>query len=140
MKRVLRVTIIIAVVVIGFFAIREAVPFMAIQGTSMEPELKTGDLVLIEEVSPSEVEVGDIIVYTVPAVVREAYDYPEVVAHRVVSVYTTESGTTFRTKGDNVAAEEPFVVRAEDLKGQVSKRIPYIGFPLLFFAGAKVSK
>lgn len=132
MKRALALTLIIAAVIVGFLSIRGAMPFMAIFGTSMEPEYEPGDLILIEEVSPSEVKVGDVIVYTVPPMVREAYNYPVVVAHRVVRVATSERGVTFRTQGDNAGGEDPFMVRAEDLKGQVSNRIPYLGFPLLF--------
>jgi len=132
MKRAPGLILIIAAVVAGFLSVRGAMPFMAIFGASMEPEFKPGDLILIEGVSPSEIKEGDVIVYTVPPMVREAYNYPVVVAHRVVRMYTTEIGTTFRTKGDNVAGEDPFAVREEDLRGQVSQSIPYLGFPLLF--------
>ncbi|MFH1647167.1 MAG: hypothetical protein ABID71_05760, partial [Chloroflexota bacterium] len=37
-----------------------------------------------------------------------------------------------RTKGDNTG-EDPFTVRAQDLRGTVSKKFPGLGFPLLFF-------
>ena len=104
---------------------------MPVFGTSMEPELEEGNLILIEEVSPSEVKVGDIIVFTIPAAVREHYNYPPVLAHRVIRV-DTRYGITFRTQGDNTAGEDPFTVRAEDLMGTVSQQIPYLGFPLLF--------
>ncbi len=132
MKRALALLIIVAAVVAGFFSVRGALPFLPILGTSMEPEYKAGDLITIEEVSATEVEVGDIIVFTVPPLVREAYGYPEVVVHRVVRAYTTDRDTTFRTQGDNVEGEDPFMVRARDLKGQPSSRIPYLGFPLLY--------
>jgi len=131
MKRAIGLILIIVAVVAGFLSVRGTMPFMAIFGTSMEPEFRAGDLILIEEVSPSDIGVGDVIVYTVPPMVREAYNYPVTVAHRVVRVDTTERGTTFRTKGDNTG-EDPFTVRVQDLKGQVSQRIPYLGFPLLF--------
>jgi signal peptidase I len=123
---------IVAVCVIGFLAIRGTMPFMAIFGISMEPELDAGDLILIEEVSPYDIKEGDIIVFTIPQAVREFYNYPQVIAHRVKEVRESESGVTFRTKGDNTG-EDPFTVRPQDIKGQVSKQIPYLGFPLLFF-------
>ncbi len=107
-------------------------PFMAVFGTSMEPELQAGDLILISGVSPSEVKVGDIIVFTIPSAVREHYNYPPVVAHRVIKVTSSAGGVNFRTKGDNTG-EDPFTVRPQDLRGQVSNQIPYLGFPLLFF-------
>jgi len=97
-NRTLVLIIIVAVCVAGFLSIRGVMPFMAIFGTSMEPELQAGNLILIEEVLPSDVEVD----------------------------------VTFRTKGDNTG-EDPFTVRPQDLMGQVSDQIPYLGFPLLFF-------
>lgn len=132
MKRALSLILIVVACVVGFLSIRGAMPFMPIFGTSMEPELKAGNMVLIEDVSPSDVKVGDIIVFTVPALIRESYNYPPVVAHRVKEVFVRDYGTIFRTKGDN-AGEDPFTVRPQDLRGKVSKQIPYLGFPLLFF-------
>ena len=131
MKRALTLIIIVAACIIGFLTVRGTMPFLAIFGTSMEPELRAGDLIFVEEVPPSQIKVGDIIVYTIPSMVREAYNYPAVVAHRVIEIYT-ERGISFRTKGDNTG-EDPFTVRAQDLKGAISKQIPYLGFPLLFF-------
>ena len=131
MKRALALSLIIAAVIVGFLSVRGAMPFMAIFGTSMHPEYEPGDLILIEEVSPSDIKVGDVIVYTVPPMVRKVYNYPVVVAHRVIKVDTTKGITSFRTEGDNTG-EDPFTVRPEDLRGQVSNRISYLGFPLLF--------
>ena len=134
MKRALALIIITAACVVGFLSIRGVMPFMAVYGTSMEPELQAGDLILIEDIDPSEVKVGDIIVFTIPAAVREYYNYPPVVAHRVQKVRELEKteGVTFRTKGDNTG-EDPFTVRPQDIRGQVSQQIPYLGLPFLFF-------
>ena len=131
MKRAVGLILIIATVIVGFLSIRGVMPFMAIFGTSMQPEYEPGDLILIEEISPSDINVGDVIVYTVPPMVRAVYNYPLVVAHRVIKVDTTQGTISFRTKGDNTG-EDPFTVRPEDLRGQVSNRISYLGFPLLF--------
>jgi len=75
--------------------------------------------------------VGDIIVFNVPTLIRDYYSYPPVVAHRVVKV-NTDRRVHFRTAGDNTD-EDPFAVRASDVKGRVGKQIPNLGFPLLFF-------
>ena len=129
MKRALALILIIAACVVGFLSIRGTMPFMPVFGTSMEPEFKAGNLILIEEVSPSEVKVGDVIVFEVPAAVREYYNYPPLVAHRIIKV--NEQMVSFRTKGDNTG-EDPFTVRAQDIKGTVGQQIPYLGLPLLF--------
>jgi len=131
-KRGLGLTIIVTACIVAFLSLKGAMPFMAIFGTSMEPELHAGNLILIEKVPQDEVEEGDIIVFTLPSAVREYYNYPAVVAHRVIKVRESEAGITWRTKGDN-AGEDPFSVRPQDLLGQVSNQIPYLGFPLLFF-------
>ncbi|MCL0094497.1 signal peptidase I [Dehalococcoidales bacterium] len=131
MKRALALILIIAACIAGFLSIRGELPFMPVFGTSMEPELKDGSLILIKEIQPTEVKEGDIIVFSIPPMVREAYNYPPVIAHRVVRVIT-EPALAFRTKGDNTG-EDPFTVRPQDIKGTVSQQIPYLGFPLLFF-------
>ena len=131
MKRALGLILVISAVIAGLLSLKGAMPFMPVFGTSMEPELKAGNLILIEKISPSEVKEGDIIIFEVSAMVREHYNYPTLVAHRVTEV-KKEPFITFRTKGDNVAGEDPFTVRAQDLRGQVGKQIPYLGFPLLY--------
>ena len=131
MKRGLGLIVAIIACVMAFLSVRGTMPFMPVFGTSMEPALQAGNLILIEEVSPAEIEVGDIIIYNVPAMIRDYYNYPPVVAHRVIKI-NTERGIHFRTQGDNTG-EDPFAVRTTDLKGIVGKQIPYLGFPLLFF-------
>jgi len=130
LKKALMLILIAALVVAGFFSVRGELPFMPILGVSMEPTLQSGNLILIEEVAPSEVKVGDIIVYKVPAAIQDHYGYPPIIAHRVIKI-NTERGINFRTKGDN-SGEDPFTVRSQDLKGTISQQIPYAGLPLLF--------
>jgi len=105
-------------------------PFMPIFGSSMEPTLQSGSLMMIDPVDPKDVKEGDIIVFNVTPMVRDYYNYPPVIAHRVKKVYT-ERGLTFRTKGDNTG-EDPFAVRPEDIRGAVGKQYAYLGFPFLF--------
>ncbi|MBI4302974.1 MAG: signal peptidase I [Chloroflexi bacterium] len=131
MKRGFALLSIVALSIAGFLSIRGAMPFMAIYGVSMQPTYRAGDLIWIQGTSPNDVKVGDVIVFTIPAAIRQAYNYPTIVAHRVIRV-NTDRGITFRTKGDN-SGEDPFTVRPQDLMGKVSKQISYLGFPLLFF-------
>ena len=131
MKRALGLTIIIAACIVGFLSIRGAVPFMPIFGSSMEPTLQSGGLLMIEPIDAEDVAVGDIIVYNVPPMVREYYGYPPVVAHRVTEV-KKQPMFGFRTAGDNTG-EDPFTVKPENLRGTVGDQIPNLGIPLLFF-------
>ena len=131
MKKLPGLIFLVLLVVVSAFILRGMLPFMPVFGTSMEPILKAGNIITIEEVSPSDVKVGDIIIFEVPGAVREYYSYPTIVAHRVIEVNDNAGFLTFRTKGDNTG-EDPFAVRALDLKGRVGQQIPYVGFPLLF--------
>jgi signal peptidase len=131
MKRALGLTFIIAACVVGFLSIRGTMPFMPIFGVSMEPTLQSGSLLMIEPIDAQDVKVGDIIIYNVPPMVREYYNYPPVVAHRVIEVKKIPS-LGFRTAGDNTG-EDPFTIRSQDLRGTVGDQIPHLGLPLLFF-------
>jgi signal peptidase I len=131
MKRALGLIFITIACIAGFLSIRGTMPFMPIFGSSMEPTLHSGGLMMISPVDPQDVEVGDIIVYNVPSMIRDYYNYPPVVAHRVITIHT-EPRLSFRTAGDNTG-EDPFSINPEDLRGTVGSQIPYLGLPLLFF-------
>ena len=77
---------------------------------------------------------GDIIVYSVPRMIREYYSYPPVVSHRVIKINKDVNLLSFRTKGDNTG-EDPFSVQASNVLGIVGDQVPYLGFPLLFLQG-----
>lgn len=130
-QRALTLIAVSTLAIVGFMAVRGVMPFMPVFGTSMEPELHAGSMILIESKEASEIKEGDVIVYNVPSAIRDYYNYPPVVAHRVIEVRDTDYGISFRTKGDN-SGEDPFTVRPQDLRGTVSKQIPYLGLPLLF--------
>ena len=130
-KRAFTLITVVALCITAFMAVRGAMPFLPVFGTSMEPELHAGNLILIKDKSPADVKVGDIIVYNVPSAIQDFYNYPPVVAHRVIDVRDTQFGIAWRTKGDN-SGEDPFTVRAQDLRGTVSNQIPLLGFPFLF--------
>jgi signal peptidase len=131
MKRGIILAILVVIVIIGIYSVKEWMPVMAIAGDSMKPELNQGDAILIGSVEASEVKVGDVIVFSVHPLIQENYRYPAVVAHRVTELTTFQSELAFKTKGDNTT-EDPFVVPAADLRGEVSGSVPYLGYILLF--------
>lgn len=116
---------------ISIFLLRENSYFMAVKGQSMEPVLKRGQLIIIEEIPAGKIKKGDIIVFGVAPLAREKYNYPPMIAHRVIEIYEKQETIAFRTKGDNTGVD-PFTVRATDVRGVVSRKIPFLGFILLF--------
>ena len=130
-KRALTLIAVVAICLAAFMAVRGVMPFMPVFGTSMEPELHAGNLILIKDKDAADVKVGDVIVYNVPSAIQDFYNYPPIVAHRVIEVRETQFGIAWRTKGDN-SGEDPFTVRANDLRGTVSHQIPLLGFPFLY--------
>ena len=131
MKRALALITIIVACVIGFLSVRGTMPFLPIFGSSMEPTLQSGNLLLIQPVDPYTIEEGDIIVFNVPKLVRDYYNYPPVVAHRVIKINKDANLLSFRTRGDNTG-EDPFTTRASNVRGVVGDQILYLGLPLLF--------
>jgi signal peptidase I len=132
MKRALGLIFIIAFCVVGFFSVWGNIPFVPIFGSSMEPGLKSGSLLIIKSIAAEDVKGGDIIVYNVPSHIRENYNYPPTIAHRVVKVEKDQHGLWFQIKGDN-AGVDPFLIRAQDIRGTSAYQIPYLGLPLLLF-------
>lgn len=131
MKRGIFLFLVIVVVVIGIYSVKEWMPIMAVSGTSMYPVLKNGDAILIQEKQASEVVVGDIIVFKVHPLIQETYNYPPTVAHRVIQISEFQGGIAFKTKGDNTN-EDPFVVPSSDLRGGVRAQVAYAGHVLLY--------
>jgi signal peptidase len=131
MKRAILIIFLTAACVVAFLSVRGTMPFIPIYGSSMEPTLQSGGLLMISGIEPKDIKVGDIIVYNVPSMVREYYNYPPTVAHRVIKINTTPS-LGYRTQGDNTG-EDPFTVMPGDIRGTVGSQIPYLGLPLLFF-------
>jgi len=90
---------------------------------SMSPAICTGDIVIVKNVDPSEIHVGDIIQYY--------SDQGYTVTHRVIKIEETPEGLIFTTKGDaNDVPDKPF--KADRIIGKVVFVIPKLGLiPLI---------
>lgn len=98
-------------------------PFITLSG-SMETAISTGDLILVKEVDPATLKVGDIIAY------RE--DKETVITHRIIELYEDEGQTKFVTKGDNNNTEDRNLVEFSQVEGKFQKRIPKLGNVAMF--------
>lgn len=99
---------------VGLFGVRPTL----VSGSSMEPELQTGDIALVREFPANEITVGDVIQFRHEGVQ---------VIHRVVEVHRGSEGLVFTTKGDANNQLDP-LLPAERLDGKVVFVIRKVGW------------
>jgi signal peptidase I len=131
MKRATGLALIILAFTVALVSSWGILPFVPAFDTSMEPALRSGGILIVEPINPKEIMVGDIIVYNIPPEIRDYYNYPPTISHRVTEIQT-ETSPGFRTAGDNTG-EDPFTISPVDIRGKVGKQIPYLGLPFLLF-------
>ncbi len=136
---ILVAVIIFSAVNVSYFALRfylaSEVPFVVVNGLSMQPTYYTGDLILVKGVeNKSTIQVNDVIVYYQSSL-------NELVIHRVVTVIHVGNQVQFKTQGDNPLTNplpDPWIVRESDLDGVVLYRIPYVGSVFEFMTSPAV--
>jgi len=64
-----------------------------VDGRSMEPLFHTGDVVVLVEKAPDEIEVNDVVVYKNPL--------GKYIIHRVIKIYEVDGKICYVIKGDN---------------------------------------
>lgn len=111
------IVLIAAILVIGQLA---GFHLFSVESGSMTPTYPVNSLVIVREVDPQTIEVGDVITFV-------ANEDGMLVTHRVISVDTSDK--TFRTRGDanNVDDAEP--VLWGNTVGKVMFGIPLLGRP-----------
>jgi signal peptidase len=96
-----------------------------ITGDSMSGTYDRGSLLFSEHVSPSELEVGDVITYDPPA----AAGQDGLVTHRIVAVQPGPEGPVYRTKGDANASADPWRFQLDgDVQARGVVNVPYVGY------------
>lgn len=95
---------------------------------SMYPEIKSGDMIICDDVKPKDVKVGDVISFFDPAGNGTA-----IVTHRVVEVTEQNGKIAWRTKGDNNNTDDKLPVTEDKLVAiYEGTRIPKLGSVALF--------
>lgn len=119
----LGLTVVLICLVSGFFPLY----ILGIASGSMSPEIGIGDAVLVKKVNlDSDISKGDVIVY-------EHNDLN--IVHRVIiKEIGTDGKITYRTKGDANNSEDKIDLNIEDIKGKVLVKIPFIGYPSIWFS------
>lgn len=107
--------------------------YVFVSGTSMEPGLATGDLVIARR--QESYERGDVIAYRVP-------DSNALVIHRIVG---GSARTGYKTRGDNREGNDVWTPKPDEIRGRQIFTIPQGGkavallgqpLPLAILAGA----
>jgi len=107
-------------------------PVVPVQGVSMQPTLKTGDLVVLSAADPSTLKRGDVIAVHISQTDQSTYGVPANVVHRIVKIEHGTEGLVFITKGDNNSGPDVFHTQAAAVVGRVKYTVPYAGLPILF--------
>ena len=119
---------------LGLVLVTAAVPRLwgyqtyVIYGSSMEPTIKLGSLIVAEPVATEDLQVGDIVVFRSPG-------NGTTVTHRISGVREEDGQRYFQTKGDASNGGDPLEVTLENGVQQVAYDLPYVGY-FVDFAGS----
>lgn len=94
-----------------------------VKSGSMEPDIETGSIIFVENVSTDRINKSDIITFT-----SGGEENPTKTTHRVINVSENEKGTFFHTKGDANEDPDPVMVPAENVLGRFVFSIPRLGY------------
>jgi signal peptidase len=100
---------------------------MMVLTESMEDYILAGDLIIVEEVDPTTLEVGNVITFFDPT-----GNGTSTVTHRIIDIVNDETGLWFQTQGDNNNTPDRELVEADAVIGIYVFRIPYIAHVALF--------
>lgn len=87
---------------------------------SMEPTINVGGLVIVQDVDPAKIAVGDIITFS-------GYTTDHLTTHRVIDRKTVAGRLHFRTQGDANDSPDVDLAPAEGIVGRVGFDVPYAG-------------
>jgi len=105
-------------------------PVMVVPSTSMVPTLNVGDIVIVKGVDTNTITKGTIIIFRSPS---GSID----IIHRVIGITRQGGKLYFQTKGDHNPGPDPWFpgVPAENVKGVLVGKIPYVGYVTLALSG-----
>ena len=107
--------------------------FIVLSDSMSKTDFNAGDLVLVKEVEPSTLRVGDIIAYTS----QNTSNYGETVTHKIRKLTTDENGEPgFITYGTTTDTDDETVVTYPYVIGKYNRHIPKAG---IFFGFLKTT-
>ena len=141
-RNILKIAIVVLVVTVAATFAVFAVPQLVgaeesyiVVSSSMTPAISANDAIIVDDVTPTSVGEGDVIVFSERG--ESDGDNIDVTSHRVVDVTNGENGLAFKTKGDANEEADQGLVPASALVGRVMFTIPLIGH-IVAFAGTQL--
>lgn len=101
---------------------------LVVRSGSMEPAIRTGDLIFTRMVPARDIEPGDVVTF------RDPSRSGELVTHRAISVRRAGRSIDVRTRGDANTGEESWSIDRTGRVGRYAFRVPGAGFVLAWIA------
>lgn len=114
-------SVVLLLIFTAFNPIKSFQIFRVMSG-SMEPAIKVGSVVFVQEVKPEILEEGNIITFTS----RE--DPNMSITHRLIAIEKKEGQTFFRTRGDANNSDDVAETLSGQIKGKVVFSLPFLGY------------
>jgi signal peptidase I len=106
-------------------------PFHVVVSNSMFPQIKTGDAVVVKDIDPAAVQIGQIVIFHDPE------DKSNYVIHRVISVEDVGGVKFYSTRGDHNDVPDNWKISQGEVVGGVAVTLPGFGAFLDFVSTAK---
>jgi len=106
-------------------------PFHVVVSNSMFPQIKTGDAVVVKDIDPAAVKIGQIVIFHDPE------DKSNYVIHRVIAVEDVGGVKFYSTKGDHNDIADNWKISMGEVIGGVAVTLPGFGSFLDFISTAK---
>ena len=119
------VAVVLFAMCLGLLAIRTlGMGSFVVTGSSMEPAIYKGALVIVEPVSPTAISRGEIITFE---------RYGQMTTHRVIAIDSSNvANPTFTTKGDANSVADPEPVHFPGQVGVYRASIPVLGYVIVY--------
>jgi signal peptidase I len=99
---------------------------LTVMSGSMEPTIRTGDVVVTKPIAPMDTRVGDVVTY------KEPHGAGRLITHRVKAMHAAGEKVGFTTQGDANDTSERWQVAATGQIARVTHRVPRLGYALSF--------
>lgn len=106
---------------------------LVVRGGSMEPALWTGSILIVRDVDPAELVVGDVVTFQTPRAESEnAPAEGTYTTHRITNAYRLDGKYAFDTKGDANDVADSWQVSGDSIVGRAVTSIPLLGYASLY--------